>query len=126
MSLNILTITPHLKDAPMIADPILSILVATDEEYSDAWRKRNHRDEQSMERLRAITAKRLEMMKKVARTEAAHTDDSLLLSRAETIQAMFDEEASHCLDHGMMRECAAHLRASNALASIIQRLKSNS
>jgi hypothetical protein len=120
MSLKINDIVPaYDKSTPMIKDPILAVLVSTQGEYTEAYNKRDHRDEDTMSRLREITARRFMDMKKVAEIEASMTDQDEIVARLTRLKISLNDEASSCLDHGMLHECAAYLRAAQAITQII-------
>ena len=120
MSLEVNDIVPaYEKATPMIKDPILAVLVSTQGEYTEAYNKRNFRDDATMERLREITARRFLDMKKVAEIEASMTDQDEIVARLTRLKIALTDEADSCLNHGMLHECAAYLRASQAIAQII-------
>jgi hypothetical protein len=122
MSLEINDIVPAYEKAnPMIKDPILAVLVCTQGEYTEAYNKRNFRDDSTMERLREITARRFMDMKKVAEIEASMSDEDEIVGRLTRLKISLTDEASSCLDHGMLHECAAYLRASQAIDQIVSR-----
>jgi hypothetical protein len=125
MSLEINDIVPaYDKVNPMIKDPILAVLVSTQDEYKEAYNKRNFRDDATLARLREITARRFMDMKKIAEIEASMSDEDEIVGRLTRIKIAMNDEASNCLDHGMLHECAAYLRASQAIGQIISRNQS--
>jgi hypothetical protein len=125
MSLDITQIKPCYKDAPMIKDPICAALVATDEEYRDAYNKRNFRDQSTLDTLSNITTRRFQDMARVADIEANQSTDDEIIPMLYHIKIALKDEADSCLRHGMIKECAAALRASCAIYAIIKRYQIN-
>jgi hypothetical protein len=121
MSLDITNIKPEFKDARMIKDPICAALVATDEEYRVAYNKRNFNDQSTLDNIRAITSRRLQDMTRIASIEACQSTDEEIAAMLVCVQDAFKEEADSCLRHGQIKECAAALRAANAIAVLLSR-----
>jgi hypothetical protein len=105
----------------MIKDPICAALVATDEEYRDAYNKRNFRDQSTLDTLSNITTRRLQDMARVADIEADQSTDDEIIPMLYHIKIALKDEADDCLRHGQIKECAAALRASYAIGQIIKR-----
>jgi len=121
MSLDITNIKPGFKDTPMIKDPICAALVATDEEYRDAWNKRNFNKQETLDTLSNITTRRFQDIARVADIEASQSTDDEIIPMLYHIKIALKDEADSCLRHGQIKECAAALRASYAIYTIIKR-----
>lgn len=105
----------------MIKDPICAVLAITDDDYRVAYNKRNFNDQSTLDNIRAITSRRLEDMTRIASIEACQSTDEEIAAMLVCVQDAFKEEADSCIRHGQIKECAAALRAANAIAVIVKR-----
>lgn len=122
MSLDILNINPNPNAHSLFQDPITAVFIATNDRLNQARDKRNFNNPETLLAVQAIIKEQFENMNAVAKGEVRTIDDDDLKARVGIVVAALHEEAESCVNHGMLKEAAAYLRACYAITAINNRL----
>lgn len=121
MSLNISDINPIPNAQSLFQDPITSVFIATNDRLNKARDKRDFNKPETLEAIQAVLKEQFDNMNTVAKGEVCAMHDHDIQARVGIVVAALHEEAESCVNHGMLKEAAAYLRACYAITSLNNR-----